>query len=62
MKMDFHLVLICNRAEYLRGKGLLYPLDRRLGWPQSRSGHGGLRKNPFASAEDRTPIARSSVI
>jgi hypothetical protein len=30
-----------------RGKDPLYPLDRRLGELQSRSGHGGLWKNPF---------------
>jgi hypothetical protein len=42
------------------GKGPLYPLYRRLGGPQSRSGHRGYRKNPFASARDRTSIARSS--
>jgi hypothetical protein len=28
-------------ALYPRGKGPRYPLDRRLGGPQSRSGHGG---------------------
>jgi hypothetical protein len=28
------------------GKGHRYPLDRRLGGPQSRSGHEGYRKNP----------------
>jgi hypothetical protein len=38
----------------------LYSLYRRLGGPQSRSGHRGLRKNPFASARDRTSIAWSS--
>jgi hypothetical protein len=38
------------------GKGLRYPLYRRLGGPQSRSGHRGYRKNPFASAGNRTSI------
>jgi hypothetical protein len=37
-----------------------YPLYRRLGGPQSRSGHRGYRKKSFASARDRTSIARSS--
>jgi len=29
----------------LPGKSPLYALDRRLGGPQSRSGHGGEEKN-----------------
>jgi hypothetical protein len=37
----------------------LYPLYRRLGGPQSRSGHRGYRKNPFSFAGDQTPLARS---
>jgi hypothetical protein len=28
-----------------QGKNLRYPLDRRLGGPQIRSGHGGEEKN-----------------
>jgi hypothetical protein len=36
-----------------------YPLYRRLGEPQSRSGHR-LEEKSFAAAGDRTPIARSS--
>jgi len=32
---------------YPRGKYPLYPLYRRLGGPQSRSGHRGYRKNPL---------------
>jgi hypothetical protein len=47
-------------ALYPRGKDPRYPLDGRLGGPQSRSGHRGYRKNPFASAGDQTWIARSS--
>jgi hypothetical protein len=35
-----------------------YPLYRRLGGPQSRSGHRSKRKTPFASAGDRIPVAR----
>jgi hypothetical protein len=34
---------------YLRGNDSQYPLDRRLGGPQSRSGHGGLKENPCFS-------------
>jgi hypothetical protein len=40
-------------ALYPRGKDPRYTLYRRLGGPQSRSGQ---RKNPFASAGDRTSI------
>jgi hypothetical protein len=29
------------RPLYPQGKSPWYPLDRRLGWPQSRSGRGG---------------------
>jgi hypothetical protein len=34
-------------ALYPRGMNAQYPLYRRLGGPQSRSGHRGYRKNPF---------------
>jgi hypothetical protein len=34
-------------ALYPRGKDSRYPLDRRLGGTQSRSGHRGYRKNPL---------------
>jgi hypothetical protein len=44
-----------GRALPLR-KDSLYPLDRRLGGPQSLSEHRGYRKNPFAFAGDRTSI------
>jgi hypothetical protein len=33
------------RPLYLQGKSPWYPLDRRLGGPQSRSGRGGEAKN-----------------
>jgi hypothetical protein len=33
------------RPLYSQGKNPLYPLDRRLGGPQSRSGRGGEEKN-----------------
>jgi hypothetical protein len=45
---------------YPQGKDPQYPLDRRLGGPQSRSRHRGKRTNPHASAGDRTSIAQSS--
>jgi hypothetical protein len=32
---------------YLRGKDPRYPLYRRLGGPQSRSGHRGYKKSPL---------------
>jgi hypothetical protein len=32
-------------AVYLQGKSPWYPLNRRLGGPQSRSGRGGEEKN-----------------
>jgi hypothetical protein len=43
------------------GKHPRYPLYRRLGVPQSWSGHRGYGKNPFTSAGDRTPVVQSSV-
>jgi hypothetical protein len=33
------------RSLYSQGKSTWYPLDRRLGGPQSRSGSGGEEKN-----------------
>jgi hypothetical protein len=33
-----------------------YPLDRRLGEPQSRFGRGVEEKRIFASARKRTPV------
>jgi hypothetical protein len=47
-------------ALYPRRMDPRYPLYRRLGGPQSRSGHRGYRKHPFSSAGNRTSIARSS--
>jgi hypothetical protein len=43
-------------ALYRRGKFHRYPLDRRLGEPQSRSGYRGLEEKSFASAGDRTSL------
>jgi hypothetical protein len=44
-------------ALYPRGKDPRYPLYRRLGGPQSRSGHRGYRKNPLPlpGIEPRSP-------
>jgi hypothetical protein len=44
-------------ALYPRGKDPRYPLYRRLGGPQSRSGHRGRRKNPLPlpGIEPRSP-------
>jgi hypothetical protein len=42
------------------GKDPWYPLDRRLGGPQSWSGHR-LEEKSFASAGDRTPVVQSVV-
>jgi hypothetical protein len=43
-------------ALYPRGKFHRYPLDRRLGGPQSRSGLRGLEEKSFASTGDRTSL------
>jgi hypothetical protein len=43
-----------------QGKDPWYPLDTWLGGPQSWFGHKGWRKNPLASAGDRTSIAQTS--
>jgi hypothetical protein len=39
------VVSFTPRPLYPQGKSPWYPLDRRLGGPQSRSGHGGEEKN-----------------
>jgi hypothetical protein len=39
------VVSFTPRPLYPQGKTFLYPLDRRLGGPQSRSGRGGEEKN-----------------
>jgi hypothetical protein len=39
------VVSFTPRPPYLQGKSPWYPLDRRLGGPQSRSGCGGEEKN-----------------
>jgi hypothetical protein len=42
-------------ALYPQGKDPHYPLDRRLGGAQSRSGHRGYRKSPFPGIKPRSP-------
>jgi hypothetical protein len=39
------VVSLTPRPLYPQGKSPWYPLDRRLGKPQSQSGHGGEKKN-----------------
>jgi hypothetical protein len=48
-----------SAALYLRGKDPRYPLYRRLGGPQSRSGHKRIEETSFAPAGDRTSIVQS---
>jgi hypothetical protein len=45
------------RQLYLQGKSTRYPLDRRLGVPQIRSGHDGEEKNsqPPPGIEPQNP-------
>jgi hypothetical protein len=47
-------------ALYPRGKSPQYPLYRRLGGPQSRSGRRGYKKSS-ASVGDRIPVVQSVV-
>jgi hypothetical protein len=41
------VVSFTPRTLYPHGKSPWYPLDRRLGGPQSRSGRGGEEKNSY---------------
>jgi hypothetical protein len=54
------LVSFTPRPHYLRGNHPRYPLDRRLGGPQSRYGRYGKEKN-FAFAGNRALAFRSVV-
>jgi hypothetical protein len=51
------VVSFTPRPLYPQGKSPWYPLDRRLGGPQSRSGHGGEEKNsqPPSGIESLNP-------
>jgi hypothetical protein len=46
-------------ATLLPGKSLRYPLDMRLGGPQSRSGRYGGEKKSLAPTGNRTPAVQS---
>jgi hypothetical protein len=53
-------------ADLPPGKSPWFPLDRRLGGPQSRSGHGGGKKkfpapSPRRESNPRTPIVQPVV-
>jgi hypothetical protein len=53
MEMSRHLYA---PAALPPGKELLYPLDRRLGGPQSRPGRGGEKKNsPHCPCQESNP-------
>jgi hypothetical protein len=39
------VVSFTHRPLYLQGESPWYPIDRRLGGPQGRSGRGGEEKN-----------------
>jgi hypothetical protein len=51
------VVSFTSRPLYHKGKNPWYPLDRRLGGPQSRSGRGGEEKNsqPLAGIKPYNP-------
>jgi hypothetical protein len=50
------VVTFTDRPLYLRGKSPRYPLDRRLGEPQSRSECRGTEKNLFSPVGNRIPV------
>jgi hypothetical protein len=52
---------VTPQPRFTPGKESWYSLDRRLGGPQSRSGHRGYRKKSFVSAGNRTPVVQSVV-
>jgi hypothetical protein len=49
------VVSFTPRPLYPQGKSPWYPLDKRLGGAQNRSGHGGEEKNSQPPAGTRTP-------
>jgi hypothetical protein len=53
------VVSFTPRPLYPQRKGPLYPLDRRLGGPQSRSGRGGEEKNPKLLPGLESPIIQA---
>jgi hypothetical protein len=58
------VVSFTPRPLYLQGKSHQYPLDRKLGGPQSRSGRGGEEKNsqPCRESNPRTPMRMMMMI
>jgi hypothetical protein len=56
-------VSFTHRPLYPQGKSRWYPLDRKLGGPQSRSGHGGEEKIPSPRRESNptTPVVHGIV-
>jgi hypothetical protein len=55
------MVNLTPQPLYPEGRSLLYPLNRRLGGPQIRSGEVARRKNPIiiAPAGNITPVVQS---
>jgi hypothetical protein len=63
LKIRYSFVISLTRStclDHLQGKSPWYPLDRRLGGPQSHSGRGGLEKNsqPPPGIEPQNPIVQ----
>jgi hypothetical protein len=59
LELDIRWRLVVSftpRLLYPQGKSTWYPLDRRLGGPQSRSGHGDEEKNSKPIPELEPPI------
>jgi hypothetical protein len=54
------VVIFTLKPLYSRGKRPCYPLDRKLGGPQSRSGRCGIKKRSLVPAENRTPACSRS--
>jgi hypothetical protein len=53
------VVSFTPRPLYPQGRSACYPLDRRLGWPQSRSGRGGEENNSQPLPGLEPPIIQS---
>jgi hypothetical protein len=54
-EMDVWVVSFTPRPLYPQGKSPWYPLDRRVGGPQRRSGRGGEEKNSQLPAGTGNP-------
>jgi hypothetical protein len=55
------VVSVTLRPGFTPAKGPWYPLDRRLGVLQNRSGHKRLKESSFATDGDRTLVVQSVV-